>query len=334
MNQGKPGLEPENPKEKTTAAAEMDTKKRDHGRATNARSMSVHTGKGPADTKRSTPKGLVPEKTTQAKELTHTTIPSPASPREDESPLRIHNGKAPGLPPSGLAPSDEMRLLQEARESARAAAEASGSGRRPRPPSRKALEASGKLVCNSIQWMTKEKREEEARFKLEMKEQRKAAAAAGLKFGHRIEALALSAPVGVKAEEGGTETRGGETLSADAWTGINAAVSNVLWRKLTPAETLLAAGKQPSVDGAQLDLHDSKVTTTKTTSVTLGTNKQSGRPPVSPTATSKADVSERKRKVTISTGESIVQAQGTKQYKHARQARRTVEGGDRKGLAE
>lgn len=96
-------------------------------------------------------------------------MPPPASAQEKESPLLTRRTAASGLPLSGLAPTDEMRLLQVARESTRAAAEASGTGRRPRAPSRKLLEALSKLVCDSIQWVTKENREEEARFKLETK---------------------------------------------------------------------------------------------------------------------------------------------------------------------
>lgn len=285
--------------------------------------MGGHTGQRPAESKKSAQKGLVPDDTTQAKEPTIAITPSPASARENESPLPMRTAEAPGLPPSGLAPSDEMRLLQEARESARAAAEASGSGRRPRAPSRKLLEASGKLMCDSIQWMTREKKEEEAKLKQEMKEQRKAAAAAGLKFGQRMEALTLSTPVGARA--GGAGTTAGEIAGAGARTGNKAAVMSAVWRKLTPAETLIAAGKQPSMDEVQPHLPTSKTT---------GTDKLAERTSVAPASAAKAGVSERKRKAVTTAGESTIQAQGARESRHNRRARRRVDGGDNKGPAE
>lgn len=298
--------------------------------------MGGHAGEGPAGSENAAQKSLLSENATEETDKKNTTsvMPSPASALKKESPLPTLRAEAPGLPPSGLAPSDEMRLFQEARESARAAAEASGSGRRPRAPSRKLLEASGKLMCDSIQWMTKEKREEEARFKHEMKEQRKAAAAAGLKFGHRIEALALSKPAGAKAQGDGAGTIRGEIASDGAWTGINASVSSAVWRKLTPAETLLAAGNQPIVDGTQTALPDSKVATTEATdAAVVGTGKQKEREPIVPAAAAKADVSERKRKVVVS-ADSIVQAQAARKPKYSRQARRRGERGGSKEVAE
>ncbi|CAM9662907.1 unnamed protein product [Scytosiphon promiscuus] len=113
--------------------------------------------------------------------------------------------------PAGLAPSDEMRLFQEVRELARASAVASGSGRRARAPSRKVLEASGKLAGGSIQWMTKEKKEEQARRTQEIKEQRRVAAAAGLKLGHVIETITLppAGDAGAPGLAGGGSSGGG-----------------------------------------------------------------------------------------------------------------------------
>eukprot|EP00752_Nemacystus_decipiens_P011350 g10085.t2 len=141
---------------------------------------------------------------------------------------------------SGLAPSDEMRLLLEARQSTRVAGEASNSGRRSRVPSRKFLEASGRESDEGAQWMTKEKREEQARKKRELKEQKKAAAAAGLRVGQVLETAALRLPRGASC--GGA-----------AWGGGGRVVSKVVWRKLTPAELLRVVGKQSAIDGAQLD---------------------------------------------------------------------------------
>lgn len=128
-----------------------------------------------------------------------------------------------------MAPSVEMRMLREARESARVAAEASGSGRRARAPSRKALEASGKMKNEGVQWMTKDKKNEQARLHRELREQRKAAAAAGLKAGQVIEAFA--APLTSTGVNGASACGSG-------------GVPN--WRKLTPAETLQAAGRTPA----------------------------------------------------------------------------------------
>lgn len=323
--ESKAGPEPRNLKEHPAAVAEKGIEKQtDSERARNA-------SEGPAESKSSAQKGLLPEQPTERKDRKASISLSPASAREKESSLPTRRAEAPGLPPSGLAPSDEIRLLQEARESARAAAEASGSGRRPRAPSRKLLEASGKLMCDSIQWMTKEKKEEEARFKQEMKEQRKAAAAAGLKFGHRMEALALAPPVDARAAGDGAGTTGGGTASASAWTGINqAAATSVKWRKLTPAETLIAAGKQPSVDGAQLDVPASKVTMTAATGVmATGKGRQGERTSNAPAAAAvKAGLSERKRKAVASAGEST---QNSRASKHNKQGRRSVEEGDSKG---
>ena len=316
------GLEPENNEDPT---------QKDHELAS-AKDTSGHTVEISAELKSSAKEGLLLEKTAEAKDKQTSTKPSPASALEKGS---TRNTEVQALPPSGLAPSDEIRLLQEARESARAAVEASGSGRRPRAPSRKLLEASGKLMCDSIQWMTKEKRAEEARFKQEMKEQRKAAAAAGLKFGHRMEALALSAPVDARVEENGAVTNDGETANATAWTGIKAAATSAFWRKLTPAETLMAAGKQPSGDGAQLDTPASKVITTEAAGIkTTGVGRRDQETSDAPTAVAKAGVPERKRKVVASADGSTSQAQGARRCKYSRQARRRAEGGDRKGPAE
>eukprot|EP00752_Nemacystus_decipiens_P011348 g10084.t1 len=331
----KDGLERRTHKDQTSAAAEKNIQtQKDRERPRSTKNTGAHTVEGPAESRRAANTGSLPENTTDAKDDQTNTDASPASAREKERPLQSRKTEAPGLPPSGLAPSDEMRLLQEARESARAAAEASGSGRRPRAPSRRLLEASGKLMCDSIQWMTKEKREEEARYKQEMKEQRQAAAAAGLKFGHRMEALALSTRVGAKAEGNVAGTTGGETVNNDGCNGIKDAVTGAFWRKLTPAETLIAAGKQPSGGGVQLDTPGSKVTNTEATSVkTTGTDKHGQRESVTAATAAKAGVSERKRKAAAPASESTIQAQGARKSKHSRQARHRVEAGDNQGPA-
>lgn len=72
---------------------------------------------------------------------------------------------------SGAAPSAEIRILQQARESAKAAAEASGSGRRARVPSIKALQAAGLVEVEGAQWMSREKQREQ---KLRLREYKEA----------------------------------------------------------------------------------------------------------------------------------------------------------------
>jgi len=238
---------------------------------------------------------------------------APSAPQRPASVQEKHRTTAP-LPPSGLTPSDEIRLFQEARESARVAAQASGSGRRPRAPSRKLLEASGKMTGDSIQWMTKEKKEEEARLKLEMKEKRKAAAAAGLKFGHVMEAFTIPTPV-----DATTATGDGEIAGAGTWSGINAAESKVLRRELTPEATLQAAGKDRKSKGAQVDARASKATLAEATDEeTLGKQDNGALDPAA-TAAKLDSVSERKRKGLA--GEPIVEMGGTKMTKRCRQTR-------------
>lgn len=140
---------------------------------------------------------------------------------------------------SGSAPSTEIRLPQSARESARAAANASGgTGRRARAPSLKALEAAGLAKQEGAQWMNKERKEMEMRKLREYKEQRKAAAAAGLGQGVVLEALTITVDddavgAGCAAAAGaGTALRAGSGSSGDGGSGG----SRETWRKLTPAE--------------------------------------------------------------------------------------------------
>lgn len=116
---------------------------------------------------------------------------------------------------SGMAPSAEMLLVRQAREAAKKEAETAGSGRRPRAPSRRALEASGRMKDQGAQWMTREKKAEETRVKTELREQRKQCKAAGLKFGVVLEAFvegtAGAAVIGADAGgcKGGGEDDGG-----------------------------------------------------------------------------------------------------------------------------
>ncbi|CAM9890595.1 unnamed protein product [Ectocarpus sp. 12 AP-2014] len=92
-------------------------------------------------------------------------------------------------PSEGMAPSVEMLILRQAREAAKTKAEASGGGRRARAPSRRALEASGRLRGDGAQWMTREKKTEQARVNSELREKRKKSREAGLKVGVVLEAF-------------------------------------------------------------------------------------------------------------------------------------------------
>lgn len=84
--------------------------------------------------------------------------------------------------------------------------DAGGTGRRARAPSRKAMEAAGKAEGEGVQWMTKEKREEQARLSEKLKRRRKAAAAAGLKAGQVLEEYDVPAtPVDAGAPGPGEE---------------------------------------------------------------------------------------------------------------------------------
>lgn len=126
----------------------------------------------------------------------------------------------------GMAPSAEILLVRQARDAAKKEAETAGSGKRPRAPSRRALEASGRMEDQGVQWMTREKKAEETRAKTELREQRKQCKAAGLKFGVVLEAFVEEttggAPTGThggSGEAGGGGSggcKGGEEKDAGA----------------------------------------------------------------------------------------------------------------------
>lgn len=186
----------------------------------------------------------------------------------------------------GLAPSDEMKLLREAREVAQAAAAASGSGRRARVPSRKLLEASGALEAGeSAQWMTKEKKEEDARITRELKEQRKAAAAVGLKVGQVIETIV---PV-----LRGVGNRSQGSFGAASVRGGGSAASKASWRKLTPAE-LREAAKRPGPRGAARGTSKRNNATASAVSKVLTVTNERERK-TSATAVADGSLSERNR---------------------------------------
>ena len=69
-----------------------------------------------------------------------------------------------------------------------------GVCRRARAPSRRAMESLGRAEDEGAQWMTREKREEQAILNEKLKGQRRAAAAAGLKAGEVLEEYHVPSP--------------------------------------------------------------------------------------------------------------------------------------------
>ncbi|CAN0050050.1 unnamed protein product [Pylaiella littoralis] len=244
-------------------------------------------------------------------------MPSPPSRTTEE----------PRLAP-GLAPSGEIRLLRQARESAQETATARSSGRRVRAPSRKLLEASGKMGNESAQWMTKEKKEAEARINKERKERRLAAAAVGLKVGEVIEASTVGFSRG-RNDRSERSTRDG-TLS-----GGEGARLNVSWQKLTPEEMLRAAGKQVAFGRGKLDNLGGKATAAGAKGAVV-VGKQEEKAPV--TAAAVADtgnVSERRRKGVAPTGEpSARQGSDTVQVASESSVQRGEKDGGGRGQSE
>lgn len=80
--------------------------------------------------------------------------------------------------------------------------------RRSRSLSLKAKEAAGQADVQGAQWMTKEKKQEEVRRIKELKERRRAAAAAGLKRGQVYEVVAAGATAGGSVNNGAACGRG------------------------------------------------------------------------------------------------------------------------------
>lgn len=132
----------------------------------------------------------------------------------------------PGVRAAGGAPSAEMRLVQHARDVARAAAQASGSGRRARAPSLKALRAAGLLDEEGTQLLTKAMNAEESRKSRQRREQWRAGVAVGLRVGHVIEALTSNDSTDEDQDDSAVGTGGRGT-----------------WRRLTAEETLTYGGE-------------------------------------------------------------------------------------------
>ncbi|CAM9443265.1 unnamed protein product [Scytosiphon promiscuus] len=135
-----------------------------------------------------------------------------------------------------MAPSTEILSVRQAREAAKKEAEAAGGGKRARAPSRRVLEASGRMTDDGAQWMTREKKEEEAKFNAELREQRKRYRAAGLRFGVVLEAFVPRA-----LTSGATESGEGSGVAAgvgvDGGSGGEAAAprNGTEWHKVSPA---------------------------------------------------------------------------------------------------
>eukprot|EP00752_Nemacystus_decipiens_P014593 g12995.t1 len=141
---------------------------------------------------------------------------------------------------TGMAPSAEILLLRQVREAAKREAEASGGRRRARAPSRRALEAAGRMTDTGAQWMTKEKREEMARAALELREQRKRYRAAGLKDGVVLEEFVAgtadtTAVAAIGAAGSGAAGGGSGSKPAGGGRGIESTPAVAGWRKVSPA---------------------------------------------------------------------------------------------------
>ena len=149
-------------------------------------------------------------------------------------------------PPPGMILYDtDARLQKQRGESPRAEGEGIASGgRRARAPSRKLLEAVGRVADEGVQLLTKEKKEEEARLKMEMREQRRAAKTAGLRPGQVIEATAVPGSFSGGEAGSGSGAASWESDKSGAFSVGEVLPSNLSWRKLSPAETLLAAQQQ------------------------------------------------------------------------------------------
>lgn len=117
-----------------------------------------------------------------------------------------------------MAPSLEMKLVQEAREAAKAEAAASGSGRRARAPSRKFLEASGAL-SEGAQRVAKHTMEAEATVKKELRARRKNFAVSGSRTAEVVEERTTrNSDTAASAGElsGSTERSSGTKVSSQA----------------------------------------------------------------------------------------------------------------------
>ncbi|CAM9662557.1 unnamed protein product, partial [Scytosiphon promiscuus] len=162
---------------------------------------------------------------------------------------------ASAVPPRLIVPGDAGMTSESNRAAAAAVAGVGSSGgrRRAKIPSRKLLEACGKVADEGVQLLTKEKKEEENRLKMEMREQRRAAKTAGLRLGEVIEAtvagpLSSSGASGREVGSGGGSRSWESDRSGGNAFGVGgeaaASPSSLSWWKLSPAEILQAAQHQ------------------------------------------------------------------------------------------
>lgn len=116
---------------------------------------------------------------------------------------------------TGIVPRVKMKVLQKERE--KALAEASATGKRPRVPSRKVLEASGKLKNDGVQWMTKEMYKAGVELRKDLRERRKEEAAAKTKVDHKLDTLEVRIKVDDPVDVGRAEksASGGCTRTED-----------------------------------------------------------------------------------------------------------------------
>lgn len=198
-----------------------------------------------------------------------------------------------------MPPSVESGVLKRTR-AAKAEADESGSGRRPRAPSRKALEAQGRIKNDAAQWMTKDIKEADARQKKEMREQRRRSKAAGLRAGVVLELYTVGTSAAATNEEridgnsgGGDDGGSGSSIGSGSSGGGKAAGSD------TPED-----GSKESTpsdeDGNRMATATAFGVESDTGDVGVSSNESSGdggtaTPLSKPAAGSSADSSERQR---------------------------------------
>ncbi|CAM9098036.1 unnamed protein product, partial [Ectocarpus sp. 4 AP-2014] len=204
-----------------------------------------HTSKKRRSTGGKDERGAISSATVTGENLTKTTakttassLPSPA-PAAEPNPISSPNSRLADS--AGMAPSVEFLVLRQARENAKTEAEASGLGRRPRAPSRRALEAAGRLKGTGAQWMCREKKAEDLRLKAELRLQRKQYQAAGLKSGVVLE-MFIPAATGTEAEGDGIEERDGEVRRKGGATTPRG--SNLGWQKVSAQALSAPSSKQ------------------------------------------------------------------------------------------
>ncbi|CAM9394306.1 unnamed protein product [Ectocarpus sp. 13 AM-2016] len=203
-----------------------------------------HTSKKRRSTGGKDERGAISRATVTEENLTKTTagtsassLPPPAA-SEHNPPSSSNNRLADS---SGMAPSVEFLVLRQAREDAKTEAEASGLGRRPRAPSRRALEAAGRLKGTGAQWMSRGKKAEDLRLKAELRLQRKQYQAAGLKSGVVLEMFVPTA-TGTEAAGDGIEER--DVEGRGEWGATTPRRSILGWQKVSPEALSAPSSKQ------------------------------------------------------------------------------------------